>query len=255
MEPGTRMSDAASAIERGHSGLLRPESPAPSRRRFSCGIQSAPYLADHGFQDMVVLPGAYYVDLALRMERDLTQRTPAQIRNVAFHSPVILGTEDAVIEVEAREHGDGRLIKYVFFEGNGDAARASDAAPKPVAELEIDRGAPRPRQAVPGAESPDAFKARPHTEIDAQHLYQALRRNGNQYGPAFQNVRAIWQSGDQCLGRLSFVPPRDATHCLHPSLLDSVTQLLAPFAMEAGRTFILTSIGRIALAEDELPES
>ena len=34
-------------------------------------------------------------------------------------------------------------------------------------------------------------------------------------------------------------------HHLHPSLLDSVTQLLAPFTMEKGKTFALRSIEKI----------
>ncbi|HTF14475.1 MAG TPA: hypothetical protein VK643_07380, partial [Burkholderiales bacterium] len=41
---------------------------------FRVGVGSVPYLADHGFQDMVVLPGSFYIEMALSMERELSKR-------------------------------------------------------------------------------------------------------------------------------------------------------------------------------------
>src|SRR5882672_7899651 len=51
-------------------------------REVRVGLRSHPSLADHGFQDMVVLPGAFYVALARRDARVL--------HNVVFHHPLIL---------------------------------------------------------------------------------------------------------------------------------------------------------------------
>ena len=39
---------------------------------------------------------------------------------------------------------------------------------------------------------------------------------------------------------------------LHPSLLDSMTQLLAPFVMEKGKTFVLRSIEKVEVTDFEL---
>jgi FkbH-like protein/FkbM family methyltransferase len=205
---------------------------------------------------MVVLPGSFYVDLALRVERELAQRLPGLVRNITFHSPVILSAEDSVIEVEAYDRGAGK-VAYSFYEGAADDDRPSRAGRRPVAELEIVRGSLPSQQASPGAMSAEAFKAQPHTAIGAEAFYESLRDNGNQYGPGFQNVRAIWRAGDQCLGQLSFARrlSEDDTYCLHPSLLDSVTQLLAPFTAESGKTFILRSIGRIEVATADLPDA
>ena len=256
MELNASVTGTASTLAPNRAGAPATDSPASARRQFRFGIRSAPYLADHGFQDMVVLPGSFYIDLALRLERELTQHVPGFVRNIAFHSPVILSAEDSVIEVEAQDRGDGR-ISYTFYEAAADNDRARPPARQPTASLEIDRSESPPPQAVPRRFSVEAFKAQPHTAIGAELFYRSLRDNGNQYGPGFQHVRSIWRSGDQCLGRLSFARTLadSESHCLHPSLLDSVTQLLAPFSMESGKTFILRSIGSIEIADVNLPDA
>ncbi len=33
--------------------------------QFKVGLNSMPYLKDHGFQDMIVLPGSAYIEMAL----------------------------------------------------------------------------------------------------------------------------------------------------------------------------------------------
>src|SRR5688572_28378972 len=91
------------------------------------GIRSAPYLADHGFQDMVVLPGSFYIETALAME----PRVPSLIRNVSFQNPIILSAEDTVLRIEVRDQSVG-LVQYAFYEAGSDQC---------AARLEIDRKA------------------------------------------------------------------------------------------------------------------
>jgi len=224
---------------------------ASIRPEFRVGIRSSPYLADHAFQDMVVLPGSFYVDIALSMERAHSGRVPGVVRNIAFHSPVILSAEDSVIEVEARDRGDGR-VEYTFYEAGAEQPSARPYA----ASLEIDRSASTSLRAGGHPLSIEAIQTQPHALIEGERFYKTLRRNGNQYGPRFQNVSSIWRAGDQAVARLR-VPRRDEEserHCLHPALLDSVTQLLAPFISDQGRTFVLRSIEKIEVADVEFPE-
>ena len=67
--------------------------PQEASGEFRVGIRSLPYLADHGFQDMVVLPGSFYIEMALRVEREVSRRVPSIVRNVIFHNPIILSTK------------------------------------------------------------------------------------------------------------------------------------------------------------------
>ena len=76
--------------------------PLETSTEFRIGVRSVPYLADHGFQDMVVLPGSFYIEMALCLDRELSKRVPCLVRNVTFHNPIILSAEDTAIKVEVR---------------------------------------------------------------------------------------------------------------------------------------------------------
>jgi acyl transferase domain-containing protein len=226
-----------------------------SSTEFRIGVRSVPYLADHGFQDMVVLPGSFYIETALSMDCERSKRVPGLLRNVRFHNPIILSPEDTVLNVEVRDRGEGR-IEFAFYE-----ATAEHGSPRPprqvAAQLEIDRYPSTSPGGGTDAFSIEAFQAQSHAVIDSEQFYKRLRESGNQYGPRFQNVSSIWRAGDQSLGRLSVAREHreSGPHCLHPSLLDSVTQLLAPFTMEKGKTFILRSIEKVEVRDVNFPDT
>jgi FkbH-like protein/FkbM family methyltransferase len=224
---------------------------------FKVGIRSMPYLADHAFQDMAVLPGSFYIETALSLEREASGSVPGLLRNVKFHNPVVLSAEDTVIKVEVRDLGDGQ-VEYAFYEAGvtGGGTRETPA-PQPAARLEIDRRPTSIPAPGAGALSIEAFQRRAHVVIDAGLFYGRLRENGNQYGPHFQRVSSIWRTGDQALGRVSAARRRGGTgpHCLNTSLLDSVTQLLAPFFLGRRETFVLRSIESIAIWDAGFPDT
>src|SRR6185436_15139366 len=88
---------------------LSTDGPLDAFAKFRIGVRSIPYLADHGFHDMIVLPGSFYIEMALSVERKLTKRVPSLIWNVTFHNPIILSAENVVVKVEVRRLGDRRV--------------------------------------------------------------------------------------------------------------------------------------------------
>ena len=106
-----------------------------------------------------------------------------------------------------------------------------------VAELEIGQGAPAPPPVA--AFSADGFQ--PLTDF-----YARLRANGNQYGPQFQLLSCVQTRNGESLARLRTAENR---------LLDAAVQLLAPFVMDQGKTFVLRSIERIEVYDLDLPET
>ncbi len=72
------------------SGLTTFSSDPPQTKsaKFSVGIRSQPYLADHGFADMIVLPGSFYIALALQHHREDFDETPQVLRNIRFQSVI-----------------------------------------------------------------------------------------------------------------------------------------------------------------------
>ena len=213
------------------------------------GIGSAPYLADHGVQGMTVLPGSFYIEAALRIDREASGCVPAVVRNVTFQNPVILLAQDTALKVDVRELGEG-LVEYTFFEPGG--------AVRPyAAKLEIDRNPLTPPASGAGEFSVQAFQAQSHSTIGSERFYGALRENGNEYGPRFQNVSSIWRTGHQCLGEIA-VARRDresASHVAHPAVLDAITQLMAPFVEDRGKTFVLRSIERLEVVDVSFPDT
>ena len=145
----------------------------------------------------------------------------------------------------------------MFYEAGVEDGSAQAPARQYAAKLEIDRNQSTSLETGVDAFSIEAFQAQSHDVIDSEQFYKTLRENGNQYGPRFQNVSSIWRAGDQSLGRLS-VARQDREiepHYLHPSLLDSMTQLLAPFIMEQGKTFILRSIEKVEVRDVNFPDT
>ncbi len=137
-------------------------------KHFAIGLRSAPYLADHGVQDMTVLPGSVLVEWALRAQG------ARLLRNVRFRAPVILSTHEVRIEVTG---------SCTFHEANTGL----------VAELEIGQGTPAPPPAA--ALSIEGFQP-------LSDFYARLRENGNQYGPHFQLLSSIQTRSGECLAQI-----------------------------------------------------
>ena len=190
-----------------HLVTFSTDRPLEASAEFRIGVRSIPYLADHGFQDMVVLPGSFYIEMALCVDRELSKCVPGLVRNVTFHNPIILSAEDTDIRVEVRDHGD-RLVEYMFYETGVEDGSAQAPAQQYAAKLEIDRNQSTSLETGIDTFSIEAFQAQSHAVVDSEQFYKTLRENGNQYGPRFQNVSSIWRAGDQSLGRLS-LPRQD----------------------------------------------
>jgi len=209
---------------------------------FSVGVQSLPALADHGFQDMVVLPGTFFVEMAFSLHRELFNEAPSKFEEIQFLSPVILTGEDAILAVDIAELGSS--VEYRFAEREERKSNKS-AASQHSATLRIARAN---SQTIADIDSsiPASFQTRAERLISSSEFYNSLSRNRNQYGPAFQRVTSIWRSGEQVLAKIADTGLSvnvDASS--RPILLDAATQLLVASVLDQGRTFVLRSIASV----------
>src|SRR5260370_12979265 len=94
---------------------------------------------------MVVLPGSFYIEMAISVHQELLAGTPSVVRNVTFQSPVVLSLDDTVIRVEVRNNGDS--AEYMFYEVAVDNM-GGPVRRQYVARLEIDRNPSAPRECV-----------------------------------------------------------------------------------------------------------
>jgi len=219
-------------------------------------IRSFPYLADHGFLDMLVLPGSSYIDMALCMDQQLSNRVPSVVRNVVFEHPVILSTEGTVVKVEVIDHNNNR-VEYKFYEAKAENEKALSSGRRHAARLEIDRNLLPLSRGAKQAPPVQRFQFERQAQLDRETFYKKLHENGNNYGPSFQNISSIWQIGSEWFGKLTFGSRAqlNESHVLHPTVIDSVTQLLANFFLEEGKPFVLRSIDRVEILDVNLPNT
>jgi FkbH-like protein/FkbM family methyltransferase len=220
---------------------------------FDVGIEAFPFLADHGFQDMVVFPGSFYFQLALSVHLGSLHAKATRISRVEFRTPVILSERNVTLSVEANRL-DEETVGYSFHEAGGIGSGA--AAATPCASLEIKSSGLH--NSGPGATLPplETFRAKAKYLGDRESFYHRLYANGNQYGSHFQSLRQIWLKDDELIARLSVSRKTAGTKSCHldPILLDGVMHALAAFFLDYGRTFILQSVDEVTLLQPDLPD-
>ena len=229
----------------------RPAAPVASRHsgsapacwlvEYRVGLQSLPYLGDHGFHDLVVLPGSFHIELVRRIHRELFDLDAVSLRHIEFEKPVILADEDVAITVRIEKREDGRAA-YELFEATSDDVLHSLSA-QPCARMQVDgEPATAADDTAPIRFSPEEFLKHAVPFATADDFYGQSRGNGNQYGPHFQTLAGIWRSGAQLAGQFA-----DGDASLSPPSLDAASQLLSAFTLDRGRTFILKSIEHMVL--------
>lgn len=220
---------------------------------FAVGVRSFPYLADHGFQDMVVLPGSFYIDLALSVHRGRFGHGSATVHNAIFQSPIVLSDDDTHITVDVTDRGT--FVEYVFYEQLA-TAQSSSVSRRSAARLDLHPLVRPSHETASELWSVETFQTTAQAVRDAKQFYTALRANGNQYGPGFQHLSSIWQDRDRALAEIT-VPPqqteREARSC-RPLLLDVAIQLLSAFIIDQGQPFMLRSIERVDIPDLPYPD-
>jgi len=220
---------------------------APWFAEFHVGLHSLPCLAEHGFHDMAVLPGAFHIALVRKIHRDLFQHEAASLRHIEFEKPVLLSDHCITLTVRIGKRENAR-VTYEWFEATGDFVRNSPTA-QPYARLQVDLDPVTPATANAASRfSADEFFAHSVPLGSAEDFYGQLRENGNQYGPHFQILVGIWGSETQIAGRLAHsAAGMENDSYPSPPLLDAASQLLSAFTLNSGRTFILKSIEHLTV--------
>ncbi|MEU7619363.1 type I polyketide synthase [Micromonospora rifamycinica] len=192
--------------------LLRVAAPLAGRDEwlFSGRLSTAdhPWIADHTAFGTVLLPGTGFVDLALAVGGRL--ELPV-VDELVLESPLLFDGAAAVdvqISVTAPDHG-GRRRLSIHSRNLGEPDWTLHAT-----------GALAPADGVTPDWTEPAWPPVGATLIEAELLYDRLADLGFGYGPAFQDVRAAWTSGDDVFAEVAL--DESATgFTVHPALLDA----------------------------------
>ncbi len=202
---------------------------APQDHRWECtmGKDTIPaFVLDHKVQNVAVVPGAGYVEMALAAARESIGSGPIVLDDVQFHRAFFLpegvtrrvqtvlstlGTGERRFRVYSRpcdgDQGDGSWVLHA----EGRLATTND---------------PRPARQ---AGSLDEIRARLGEAIDGADFYTQARSLGNHYGPAHQGIERMWRGEGEVLAEVR--APGGVEHNLktyetHPALLDAAWQAL-----------------------------
>ncbi|MGW4116844.1 type I polyketide synthase, partial [Actinosynnema sp. NPDC004786] len=161
-----------------------------------------PWLGEHTVLGSALLPGAAFVELALRAGREAG--CPA-VEELTLEAPLALpGAVDVRVAVGAPD-ADGRRTVTVHSKADGEWVRHATG------------------RLGPGDEPPAPW-AEPATEpVDLDGFHDALADTGFEYGPTFRGLRAVRRAGDDLYADVEL--PGDGDRCaLHPALLDAALQ-------------------------------
>ena len=172
-----------------------------------------PWLADHAVAGTVVLPGAAFVELALRAGDEVG--CPV-IEELTLSAPLVLPAGGAV------------QVQVVLGPGSGTRDLA-------VYSARTDSGWVLHAQGVvsagPAAAPADLSEWPPvgAAAVDVAGAYAELAGLGYEYGPAFRGLRAVWRRGEEIFADVD-VPPECAAPVggfgIHPVLLDAALHSL-----------------------------
>src|SRR5271156_5940977 len=175
-----------------------------------------PWLRDHVVADMVVLPGAAYVDAGLAVAVQTTGRPAPALDDVRFITPLVVEDKDVPTLRLTAESSSGRFTV---------SSRSSSATSwTRHASGRIVDGLVRPTLQLP--EPVDAVTA------IADELYPRLAERGLSYGQAFRRIVDAQVSDGEVLARVDATNTgvANSNHQAHPAVLDAALQCVALLA-------------------------
>jgi acyl transferase domain-containing protein/acyl carrier protein len=171
------------------------------------------YLSDHAIEDLVVLPGAAYVEMALAAARERDPEHAWSLGQVRFEQALLLHEEETTVQTVLLDEGRGLRFRVSSLQNGAWVLHASgDLAAR------LDRAGPGV------SEAPASIRARLGAEVAGEKYYDRLAQGGLSYGPVFRGVVRAWPGAGEALGELEH--KASAGHLLSPALLDACFHVL-----------------------------
>lgn len=196
-----------------------------------------PWLHHHVVADMVVLPGAAYVDAALAVAAQTTGRPAPALDDIRFITPLVVEDDEVPTLRLALESSSGR---FTVSSQRSSATNWTRHASGRIVDALI-----RPTLALP------PLTEAATTVTTADELYPRLAERGLEYGPAFRRIVDAQVSDGRVLARVDATDTGIATsnHQAHPTVLDAALQCVALLAGEddasAGGTVVPAAVRHV----------
>ncbi|MFL5911890.1 MAG: acyltransferase domain-containing protein, partial [Gaiellaceae bacterium] len=194
-----------------------------------------PYLLEHRIDELAVLPGSGYVELAVAAVERAAGWTRCELQDLRFERALVLDPEKATrIQTLLQPAGDAFRFS-VHSSGAGGWTRHVSALVAPLEETAAESSPPVP---------PDA------PVLEPEECYAGFTRQGADYGPAFRGIARAWTSDDGLLAELEAPQPiagQLSAYRHHPALLDSWMHVVALAGGTGAAGFMPTGIPRLRI--------
>ncbi|MFI6108907.1 type I polyketide synthase, partial [Streptomyces sp. NPDC051310] len=201
-------------------------------------LTTHPWLADHAALDTVLLPGAAFVELALRAGEAVGRD---RLDELTLEAPLTLPARGGVQLQVAVEQPDpaGRARVAVYSRPEAAEAAAIDEPWTRHATGVLTAAAPSVPPTPSGATTAAPAPVPPAgaERIDLDSFYDRVAHRGYGYGPAFQGLRAAWRTGEEIHAEVALAEeqaPEAARFGIHPALLDAALHPALLRAFEEG---------------------
>ncbi|MFF2184766.1 SDR family NAD(P)-dependent oxidoreductase [Streptomyces sp. NPDC058155] len=179
-------------------------------------LHGHPWLADHAIAGVPLLPGTALVELALHAG---DQVGCDLVEELTLQTPLVLPPTGGIALQIAVADADPEGRRQLTFHSRPDDAEADTEWVRHATGVLARSGTRRSVTTTPALWPPAGAEP-----VDISTLYDDIRAEGYDYGPAFQRLRAVWRAGDEVFAEVSLpegVASDAVGYGLHPALLDA----------------------------------
>jgi NADPH:quinone reductase-like Zn-dependent oxidoreductase/acyl carrier protein len=234
-ESAVSLQDRTAKVEHPLLGMRSSSPQALWSNKLNMQLQG--WLPDHCVEDLVVLPGAAYVELGLASHHALHQKDAWVLEDLHFFNALIVSDGDEP-EVRTQISSDGK--QFAIHSKGRDSDTWQAHARGRLSFMPA---------AKPGKLQLEKLIDQMQNKQDHATHYHNMTARKLQYGPSFQGVQEVWQTPENILARVAL--PRSLSvdannYFLHPALLDACFQsLLSVLSPQDKRAFVPTHIRQI----------
>ncbi|MRH87970.1 SDR family NAD(P)-dependent oxidoreductase [Nocardia sp. SYP-A9097] len=178
-------------------------------------VSTLPWLPDHVVENLVVLPGAAYLDAALSAAAIRAGRADLALEDVRFVTPLVIDPHDVpLLRLTVEETTKRFTIASRPATGSNWTVNATGRlveGPIRAARIEL----------------PEASDS---VTIRGEDMYPALAAHGLHYGPSFRGMVEAEVTADTVVASIDTTIAKDATHLVHPAVIDVALQCVAALA-------------------------
>lgn len=197
-----------------------------------------PYLNDHQVENMVVFPGAGYIDIALALHHEHFGHLACSLENVVIHKMLAVQPHEVPVIQSSLDINTNQFSIY-----SRDEAALSDNW-NLHASGHVNAGTIR-------VESPQVDLAYIRNTVDetvsVKTFYDDLQKRGLAYGHYFRPIRSLNKSTNYVLAEILAVDEvllSEQDYLLHPTILDASFQSLLVL-LDGSQPFVPVSLERL----------